>query len=81
MLRLHYLSSLTWFNSGNPGSYLRYTKELEEMVVLSKALKADHTADGPFTMDIVVVMPLATLGWACRHRALRREIIDLCSTL
>jgi len=54
-----------------------YTKELKELVELAKSLIYDMAVDRRFSLDMVFVLPLAVVGWGHRHRALRREVIDL----
>ena len=81
-LRLHsvsgYLSKSTVACSRET-FYGRFTKELTEIVELSKVLiegSKSSTVPG-FSFDVQVIVPLTTVGWRFRHRALRREAISL----
>ena len=83
LLRMHYLGSYLWNASGSPCKemyYRRYTEELKEMVELTKAL-IDMVAVSSFSLDMMVVLPMAVVGWIYRHRALRREVIAIFSNL
>lgn len=80
LLRMHWLGCIAWVASGTPGAYTRYTKELTEIVELSKTLLNDIVT-APFAFDLVLILPLSIVGWAYRHRALRREAISLFQKL
>lgn len=83
LLKMHRISGSLWVVSGSPGAFRAYTKELREVVELSKVL-IDMLTLEPLSvapLDMVVVLPLSVVGWNYRHRALRREAIDILSTL
>ncbi|KAL2064368.1 hypothetical protein VTL71DRAFT_4862 [Oculimacula yallundae] len=82
MLYSHYLSIHVWVASGSSDidSYYRcYTKELREIVELSKDMSYEH--QDYFTLDHRIVMPLQVVAMSYRHRALRQEIITIFSRL
>lgn len=83
LLRVHFLGTLLWAASGSPNTesyYRRYTKELKETVTLSKNLLR-LVAEGSFSFDMRVILPLAVVGLNYRHRAVRREIISILANL
>jgi len=82
-LRLHWLSGYLSIASNNSYSSLvnngRFTTELEELVGISRILlgRGEELGNGGFTFDMQIIVPLMTVGWIYRHRALRREAIEL----
>jgi hypothetical protein len=83
LLRLHLVGTLLWAASGSPNIglyYRRYTKELKETLSLSKTLLR-LVAEGTFSFDMRVILPLAVVGLNYRHRAVRREIISVLANM
>ncbi|PMD29927.1 hypothetical protein L207DRAFT_538384 [Hyaloscypha variabilis F] len=83
-LRLHWLSGYLSIASNNSYSSLvnngRFTTELEELVGISRILLGrgeELGNNGGFVFDMQIIVPLMTVGWIYRHRALRREAIEL----
>ncbi|KAE8447196.1 hypothetical protein EG329_011027 [Mollisiaceae sp. DMI_Dod_QoI] len=83
-LRLHWLAGYMSIASNNSHSSLvndgRFTTELEELVDIARILldqpqKAE--GGGGFVFDMQIIVPLMTVGWIYRHRALRKEAIQL----
>lgn len=91
LVELQYLSGYLWIASAGPWqmSYYRYTKELAEIVRLSKAVLELSSNRSPesvifdtnYSPDIRLVLPLSVVGRCFRHRALRREAIAILLTL
>jgi hypothetical protein len=83
ILRLHWLSGYLSIASNNSYSSLvnngRFTTELEELVGISRILlsRGEELCSGEFVFDMQIIVPLMTVGWIYRHRALRREAIEL----
>lgn len=84
-LRLHWLAGYMSIASNCSHSSLvndgRFTTELEELVdiariLLDQPVKAEGGGMG-FVFDMQIIVPLMTVGWIYRHRALRREAIQL----
>jgi hypothetical protein len=63
--------------------YRRYTRELTEIVAIGKSLSLDNLSipSGGFSLDNRVVLPLMCVGMTDKHRALRREVIEIFSRL
>lgn len=86
-LRLHWLAGYMSIASNNSHSSLvndgRFTTELEELVDIARILldqpqKSEDGGGGTgFVFDMQIIVPLMTVGWIYRHRALRREAIQL----
>ena len=82
-LRLHWLSGYLSIASNNSYSSLvnngRFTTELEELVGISRILlgRGEEVGNGGFVFDMQIIVPLMTVGWIYRHRALRSEAIEL----
>jgi hypothetical protein len=82
-LRLHWLSGYLSIASNNSRHSLvnggRFTMELEELVDIARILlsEANRGLDGGFVFDMQIIVPLMTVGWVYRHRALRREAVEL----
>ena len=82
-LRLHWLSGYLSIASNNSYSSLvnngRFTTELEELVGISRILlgRGEDLGNEGFTFDMQIIVPLMTVGWIYRHRALRKEAIEL----
>lgn len=90
-LRLHWLAGYMSIASNNSRSALvnngKYTVLLQELVGNARLLldeEAKHKADsgkgagsGGYVFDMQIIVPLLTVGWIYRHRALRREAIEL----
>ena len=82
-LRLHWLSGYLSIASNNSYSSLvnngRFTTELEELVGISRILlgRGEELCSEEFVFDMQIIVPLMTVGWIYRHRALRREAIEL----
>jgi hypothetical protein len=82
-LRMNYLGSLVWVASGSHSIgmyYRRYTKELKEIVELSKVL-IDMSDSQTFSMEMRFVLPLAVVGLNYRHRASRQECIRILAAM
>jgi hypothetical protein len=82
-LRMNYLGSLVWVASGSHSIgmyYRRYTKELKEIVELSKVL-IDMSDSQTFSMEMRFVLPLAVAGLNYRHRASRQECIRILAAM
>jgi hypothetical protein len=81
LLEIHYLACYLWLAASSPVQlyYTRYTRELSEIVRLSKVLLDSSPLEPNFGLDSRLVMPLNTIGLRYRHRALRREVIDILS--
>ncbi|KAH8763981.1 hypothetical protein F5882DRAFT_414844, partial [Hyaloscypha sp. PMI_1271] len=58
-------------------SYYGQTARLTELMTLCKTLLLDCDYDGGFSMEANLLIPLGVLTYRFRHRALRREAIDL----
>ena len=82
-LRLHWLSGCLSIASNNSRHSLvndgRFTKGLEELVDIARILlsQTNQGLEGSFVFDMQIIVPLMTVGWVYRHRALRREAVDL----
>ena len=82
-LRLHWLSGYLSIASNNCRNSLlnngRFTKELEELVDIARILlsETNRKLEGGFVFDMQIIVPLMTVGWVYRHRALRREAVEL----
>jgi hypothetical protein len=85
-LRLHWLAGYMSIASNNCTHSLhngRFTRELEELVSIARILLDENSKDGGgglnagFAFDVQIIVPLMTVGWVYRHRALRREAISL----
>lgn len=82
-LRLHWLSGYLSIASNNSYSSLvnngRFTTELEELVDISRILlgRGEELGNEGFIFDMQIIVPLMTVGWIYRHRALRKEAIEL----
>lgn len=82
-LRLHWLSGYLSIASNNSRCSLvndgRFTKNVEELVGIARILlsETNQGLDGGFVFDMQIIVPLMTVGWVYRHRALRREAIEL----
>jgi hypothetical protein len=82
-LRLHWLSGYLSIASNNCRNSLvnngRFTRELEELVDIARILlsEANRELEGGFVFDMQIIVPLMTVGWVYRHRALRREAVEL----
>lgn len=78
-LRLHWLAGYMSIASNNSRSALvnnpKHTLLLQELVEIARRLLAEEGGEWVFDMQIIV--PLLTVGWIYRHRALRREAIEL----
>lgn len=82
-LRLHWLAGYLTVASNASDISLdsgRFVAELEELVSVSgillvEAMKAEKPYN--FAFDVQVIVPLTTVGWIYRHRALRRNVIAL----
>lgn len=84
LLELHYLACYLWLATSAPIGmyYTRYTRELTEIVRLVKSLLGDGNGGGiydepNFALDTRLVMALNTVGLRYRHRALRREVMEI----
>lgn len=88
---IHYLSCYLWIAMAAPTEMYwdRYTRELITIVRLAKALIEPPknylaTISNPttsYSLDIRLVMPLNLVGMNYHHRALRREVIEICKRL
>ena len=83
-LRLHWLSGYLSIASNNNRCTLvndgRFTRELEELVDIARILLREtnrRVQGGGFVFDMQVIVPLMMVGWVYRHRALRREAVEL----
>lgn len=89
-LRLHWLAGYMSIDSNNSRSALvnngKYTILLQELVGIARLLldEADRNRNymnggggGGWTFDMQILVPLLTVGWIYRHRALRRVAIEL----
>ena len=88
-LRLHWLAGYMSIASNNCTHSLhngRFTRELEELVAIARILLDENGKEGGratgglsagFAFDVQIIVPLMTVGWVYRHRALRREAISL----
>jgi hypothetical protein len=82
-LRLHWLSGYLSIASNNSRTSLvndgRFTRELEELVDIARILllETNRRLEGGFVFDMQTIVPLMTVGWVYRHRALRREAVEL----
>ncbi|KAK0121734.1 hypothetical protein ONS95_010020 [Cadophora gregata] len=82
MLHLYHLAGIVWAVSGSADKadyYRCYTKELHEIVRISKLIS--RTNDEYFSLDIRIVMPLQVVAMNFRHRALRKEVIGIFSRM
>jgi hypothetical protein len=82
-VRMDYLGGLAWVASGSPSIgmyYRRYTKELKEIVALSKVL-LDIGDSQIFSLEMRFVLPLAVVGLNYRHRAMRQECIRILTPM
>jgi hypothetical protein len=83
ILRLHWLSGYLSIASNNSRHSLvndgRFTRELEELVDIARILLSESSRqlDSGFIFDMQILVPLMTVGWVYRHRALRREAVEL----
>jgi hypothetical protein len=88
---IHWLSCYLWITMASPTEMYwdRYTRELTEVVRLARQLIEPpknylvdpHNPTTPYSLDIRLVMPLNLVGMDYRHRALRRETIEIFKTL
>ncbi|RDW69765.1 hypothetical protein BP6252_08785 [Coleophoma cylindrospora] len=82
-LRLHWLAGYLTVASNASDISLdsgRFAAELEEIVSVSGLLLVEAMKTGKpynFAFDMQVIVPLTTVGWIYRHRALRRKVITL----
>jgi hypothetical protein len=82
-LRLHWLSGYLSIASNNSRCSLvnndLFTKHLEELVEIARKLLLQTTQDleSGFVFDMQIIVPLMTVGWVYRHRALRKEAVEL----
>jgi hypothetical protein len=86
-LRLHWLAGYMSIASNNSRSSLvnngKFRTELEELVEIARLLLdpskqgCEDGAGKKFVFDMQIIVPLMTVGWIYRHRALRREAIEL----
>jgi hypothetical protein len=86
-LRLHWLAGYMSIASNNSRSSLvnngKFRTELEELVEIARLLLdpskqgRDDMEGQKFVFDMQIIVPLMTVGWIYRHRALRREAIEL----
>lgn len=77
-LRLHWLAGYLSVSSNNSRSSLgsgKFTSELSELLKISRTL-AEH-GEPAHAFDMQLIVPFMTVAWAYRHRALRRQAIDL----
>jgi len=82
---LHWLAGYMSIASNNSHSSLvndgRFTTELEELVEIARLLldqpPKSETGETGFVFDMQIIVPLMTVGWIYRHRALRKEAIQL----
>jgi len=86
LAKIYALTGYLWPATATPNSQVtrRFTRELEEIVYLSKVLMelpGESIVDDSFSLDTRIVLPLTVVGWAYRHRALRRTVIDIFSKL
>jgi hypothetical protein len=86
LLKLYHLSGFLYLASGAGDLkpyYRRYTRELTEIVAIGKSLSLDNISipSGGFSLDNRVVLPLMCVGMTYKHRALRREVIEIFSRL
>lgn len=82
MLYMHYLAMSLWVAPGAPtlDSYYRcHTKELQELVSLSKAMSIEN--QDFFSLEFRIVMPLQVVALNYRHRTLRREALTIFSSV
>jgi hypothetical protein len=82
LVRLYYLSAYLWMATGTPNYQVtrRFTRELEEIIHLSQGLMdlpGESILDTSFSLDTRIVLPLTVVGFAYRHRACRRRVIDI----
>lgn len=83
-LRLHWLAGYMSIASNNcPTSLInggRFTKELKELVGIARFMLEEEKngrKESGFVFDMQIIVPLMTVGWVYRHRALRKEAIEL----
>jgi hypothetical protein len=82
-LRLHWLAGYMSVASNNSHSSLvnagRFTTELEELVDIARILleQPEENKSGGLVFDMQIIVPLMTVGWIYRHRALRKEGVRL----
>jgi hypothetical protein len=86
LLKLYHLSGFLYLASGAGDLepyQRRYTRGLTEIVAIGKILNLDNISipSGGFSLDNRVVLPLMCVGMTCKHRALRREVIEIFSRL
>ncbi|KAE9363550.1 hypothetical protein N431DRAFT_550357 [Stipitochalara longipes BDJ] len=86
LIRLFWLTAYLWLASGasNSQASRRFTRELEEAIHLSTKLMelpGESVVDTSFSFDTRIVLPLTTIGFAYRHRACRRRVIDIFSKM
>ena len=87
LIRIQWLGSLLWLATAAPEThmyYRQYTRELKEMVALVRVLtdtQWEPLVENSFSLDIRIVLPLAIVGLNYRHRAVRREVIDIFSRI
>jgi hypothetical protein len=86
LVRLFYLAGYLWIATGASNSQVsrRFTRELEEVIYLSKILMelpGESVVDTSFSFDTRIVLPLSIVGFTYRHRACRRRVIDLFSKM
>jgi hypothetical protein len=86
LLKLYHLSGFLYLASGAGDLepyYMRYTRELTEIVAIGKSLCLDNISipSGGFSLDNRVVLPLMCVGMTYKHRVLRREVIEIFSRL
>lgn len=82
MLQMQYLSCYLWTASSSQPThmwYRSYTKELHEAVDVVKTIYVANNEN--FSLDSRVVLPLICVGWFYRHRAMRKEVIDICARI
>ena len=91
LLRLHWLSGYLSLSAGTSTSSLmnnrQYKIELDEVISIAELLlkkatiQEQSTSENPhdlgFAFDMQVIVPVMTVAWTCRHRALRQQAITL----
>jgi hypothetical protein len=86
LVRLFYLAGYLWIATGASNSQVsrRFTRELEEVIHLSKTLMelpGESVIDTSFSFDTRIILPLSIVDFAYRHRTYRRRVIDIFSKM
>jgi len=86
LVRIFWLSGYLWFASGATNAQVsrRFTRELEEVIHLSTILMelpGESVTDTSFSFDTRIILPLTTVGFAYRHRACRRRVVEIFSKM